>query len=232
MILLLKILHTKILKKMNLKKYTIILFISILSFSSAYSQIFRDSSYLKKNDVLIINSDSIILPHKGIVPDHFRAQFAGNIGFLSIGTGYNFGSSYELTLMCGLVNEFFGDCEKNVFTVALKNNFNLAKPLYFRSKMSFVPAAGISVNWGHTHNTFNKLPPHYTEKYYFQNKIHLAPYVAGKLRYDINKKIYKYAEFYAEVGSLDVYILECFKNKYITLDKILNLDLGVSLYIK
>jgi len=217
---------------MNLKKNIIILLFLTVCFSSAYSQIFIDSSYLKKNTVLIINSDSIIFPHKGIVPDHYKTQFAGNIGFLSIGTGYNFGSSYELTLMGGFVNKFFGGCEKNVFTVALKNNFNLSKPLYFNSKMSFVPAAGISVNWGYTHNTFEKLPPHYTEKYYFQNKIHLAPYIAGKLRYDINYKIYKYAEFYAEVGSLDIYILECVKNRYVTLDKILNLALGVSLYIR
>ncbi len=197
----------------------------------------RDTTnYLTKSDTLIMNHEKVVIPRRVFIPDHFRLQFAGNIGFISLGLGYNFGKSYELTLMYGLQNEFFGNSKESVRTLALKNTFNLYNSFHIYKNISFVPTAGISINWGFTNNTFRKLPKHYPNKYYFQNRVHLAPFIGGKIRYDFEKsgkkEFARHVELYVEAGSLDAYILEWVRTDYVKLGDIMSLAIGVSFYYK
>jgi|GEM_PF-403543 len=173
-------------------------------------------------------NDTVVITPRGFVPDHYRLQYAGNIGFMSIGAGYQVGKCYEPTLYYGFLNEFFGDSRTTVHTISLKNSFNLlSNPILGH----FVPKAGISVNWGKTHNTFKKLPDHYPDNYYFQNKVHLAPFLGGEWQFQIYNRTIKSAGVYFEISSLDAYLLECIRTKYVKFNDICNLSLGLSLYI-
>lgn len=91
--------------------------------------------------------------------------------------------------------------------------------------------AGLSVNWGYTNNTFNKLPPHYPGKYYFQNKVHLAPFAGAEFVLPIRDKNLKAIGLYGECASLDAYVLEYVRTRYVGLDDIVNFAIGISFYL-
>lgn len=173
-------------------------------------------------------NDTIMVKPRWFIPDHYKLQYAGNIGFMSIGAGYNIRDRYEPSLYVGLLNETFGDSYTSVVTISLKNSFNLVKqPLWHH----LYPKAGLSVNWGYTNNTFNELPAHYPNKYYFQNKIHLAPFMGCEWHQPISDKNLKAVGIYFEFGTLGAYLLECIRTQYIGFTDIWNLALGVSFYI-
>jgi hypothetical protein len=114
-----------------------------------------------------------------------------------------------------------------VQTLSYKSSWKLFKQ-HFRG--DFVPKAGFSLNWGYTNNTFNKLPSYYPNKYYFQNKLHLAPFYGAE--WQINTKgVLSGIGIYAEMSTLDAYLLEFIRTKYVTIDKIWNLCVGLSLYL-
>lgn len=208
--------------------------ICILAFNTSYSQDLFFDSYLMKSDTLTINHEKIVIPRRVFIPDHARLQFAGEIGYVSAGLGYNLGHRYEISFMLGLQNETFGDSKESIITVAVKNIINLYHPINITNRFSFRPTVGLSVNWGYTNNTFSDLPSHYASDYYFQNKIHLAPFIGGKFRFECNKRnCHRRAiELYVELGSLDAYILECIRTEYVSINDILNLAIGFSVYFE
>lgn len=219
---------------MRIIKIITLLFVCTLFSNNVYSQNDLLKSYLTKTDTLLLNNEKISIPRRVFIPDHNRLQFAGAIGFLSIGAGYNIGKRYEITFMLGLQNKTLGNSNEAIVTTAIKNTINLYHPIIIKKRLSFIPTVGLSVNWGYTNNTFNKLPSHYPESYYFQNKIHIAPFIGGKLRIECNERNShrRAIELYAELGSIDAYILECIRTDYVGLNDILNLAIGISVYFE
>ncbi|MBI9064442.1 MAG: hypothetical protein JEZ14_20825 [Marinilabiliaceae bacterium] len=148
---------------------------------------------------------------------------------MSVGFGYQISPRYSPALYYGYLGESFGGSINTVHTVSLKNTFLLTRqPLWGVLN----PTAGISVNWGHTNNTFDRLPEHYPEKYYFQNKIHFAPFVGGELKFNLKRSAFEAWGIYAEVSALDAYLLECIRTSYVKPHMILSTAVGVTFYLK
>jgi hypothetical protein len=185
--------------------------------------------YLYEPRMVRFRHDSLKVYPRWFVPDHLKVQYAGNIGFASVGAGYHVRGRYEPSLFVGLLNYSFGGSAHTVTTLSFKNSFKLSK----RPLMGgFYPKAGLSVNWGYTHNTFNKLPPHYAAKYYFQNKVHLAPFAGGEWLFRLRDRHLNGIGLYFEFATLDAYLLEFLRTGYVDFDDIWNLALGVSFYIR
>jgi len=184
-------------------------------------------SLYKQHSINIYNNSIVVTP-RWFVPDHYRLQYAGNIGFGAIGTGYSISKLYEITFYYGLLNISFGDTRAAVNTLSIKNSFNIiSKPLAGH----FKPKIGLSINWGNTHNTFKKLPDHYPRNYYFQNKIHLAPFWGGEWQHTIRNKTLKQVGAYFEFSTLDAYLIECLRNRFVHITDIWSLCFGLSFYI-
>lgn len=177
---------------------------------------------------VLFRNDTIMVRPRWFIPDHYKVQYAGVIGFLSLGAGYNVRDKFEPTLFIGYLNETFGNSSVSVTTVSLKNSFNLCHTLLPENLWI---KAGVSINWGHTNNTFDKLPPHYAEKYYFQNKVHFSPFLGGEWTIKLRDKNLKAAGLYFEFNTLDAYLLECFRTEYVKLGDIWNLAIGITVYI-
>ncbi len=180
----------------------------------------RDSlNYLTKTDTLILNNEKVTVPRRAFIPDHTAVQYAGNIGFISIGVGYNFIRWYDMTLMFGLQNEFFGGSKESIKMIALKNTFNLYKKVRIYRDISLIPTAGLSVNWGYAKNTDSYM------------RIHLGPFIGSKIRYDINDdkrlRFRQAVELYFELGTLETYMRQWIKNDHINAGDVLNLAIGV-----
>lgn len=173
--------------------------------------------------------DTVTVTPRWFVPDMLHVQYAGNIGFVSVGAGYKVGGRYEPSLYLGFLNRTFGRSEHTVTTLSLKNSFKITKrPLWD----GFTPKAGLSVNWGYTNNTFHKLPPHYDDKYYFQNKIHFAPFAGGQWMFPVRGKAFGHMGVYAELSTLDAYLLEAIRTRYVGFADIWNLAFGVSFFVR
>ncbi|WP_244824993.1 hypothetical protein [Carboxylicivirga mesophila] len=163
------------------------------------------------------------------IPSQYKLQYAGGIGFMSAGFGYEVSPTYQPVLFVGYLSESFGGSQNRVLSVSVKNSFYLSRqPLlkYFR------PYAGLSINWGNTNNTFRSLPEYYPDEYYFQNKVHSAPFVGGELYVNLkpNKQI-KGMGVYAELSALDAYLLEAIRTQYVKPHMALTLALGLTVYI-
>lgn len=167
------------------------------------------------------------LKRKWYVPRAAKVQYAGNIGYFSIGaTYYLVNDWYQLSLMYGMA-EYPGK-ERTLNTVAFKNTFLLKK--YQLKDFVISPIAGLSINFGSTHNTFRRLPDYYPDKYYFQNKVHFAPFVGAMIYHPLPFKTIKGIDFYSEVATMDNYLLEAIRTDYVKYSEIWNVSLGLTLY--
>jgi len=164
---------------------------------------------------------------KWYLPRDTKIQYAGNIGFMSVGATYYLAKDwYRVSLMYGMAS---GRHEvETLNTVALKNTFLIKK---FKIKdFTIAPTAGLSINVGSTHNTYRKLPEHFPDDYYFQNKIHFAPFFGAIVYHPLPFKTITGMDFYFEMGTMDNYLLEAIRTDYVKYTDIWNLALGLSFY--
>ncbi len=129
--------------------------------------------------------------------------------------------------MYGLLSENLGGSHITVHTLSLKNSFYLTEGPWLKR---FYPKAGLLINLGYTHNTFHKLPPYYPEKYYFQNKIHVAPFWGGEWHIPLRDKHLTGIGLYFEFSALDAYLLEAIRTDFVSISDVWSLGLGVSFY--
>ncbi|HON18843.1 MAG TPA: hypothetical protein PK990_06710 [Salinivirgaceae bacterium] len=104
-----------------------------------------------------------------IVPDFFHLQFAGDIGMISAGAGYQTSSKKtHVSFLMGFVPKTYIDFENNLVTLNIAATYQPLM-LYFRDvKMAFKPlilGSGISVSLGETYQRYNT--PNYPKGYYW-----------------------------------------------------------------
>ena len=167
------------------------------------------------------------LKRKWYVPRAAKIQHAGNIGYMSIGaTYYLVDNWYQLSIMYGMAE--YPHKKATLNTLAFKNTF-LIKQFHYKDFV-ISPTAGLSINLGSTHNTYRKLPDYFPDEYYFQNKIHFAPFVGAMVYHPLPFKVIKGIDFYTEVATMDNYLLEAIRTDYVKYSDIWNLSLGLTLY--
>nr|WP_321452459.1 hypothetical protein [uncultured Carboxylicivirga sp.] len=178
---------------------------------------------------VVVNSDTVYFKHRWFIPGQYKLQYAGSIGFLSVGFGYDIGQIYQPTLYIGYLGPNFGGSLNSVVTVSLKNSFRFVKDPLFDY---FTPYGGLSINWGNTNNTFRTLPDYYPDKYYFQNMVHFAPFVGGEVKFPLNGNYFKAFGVYSEISAFDAYLLEAIRTKYVKPHMAMSLAVGVTFYLK
>ncbi len=160
------------------------------------------------------------------IPKAGKIQYGGNIGIASIGgTYYLVDDWYQLSIMYGIAHPNY---KRTLNILALKNTFLLKKIHYKEFVIS--PLAGLSINFGSSDNTFFNLPDYFPSKYYFQNKIHFAPFVGAMIYHPLPFKTIKGIDFYSELATMDNYLLEAIRTEYVKYSEIWNLSLGVTFY--
>lgn len=177
----------------------------------------------------VIKEDTVQIKPRWFFPTHGKIQYAGSIGFFSVGLGYRLWDIYEPTLMYGHLSENFGGSSVGVQTISLKNSFYLTSSPWLKH---FWPKAGLMINWGNTNTTFKRLPPHYPKEYYFQNKVHIAPFWGGEWHISLRDKHLTGMGLYFEFSALDAYLLEAIRTDYINIKDVWSLGVGVSFYFQ
>ena len=161
------------------------------------------------------------------MPRAAKVQFAGNMGFISLGATYYFVKDwYQFSIMYGMAG-YHSEAE-TLNSVAFKNTFMIAKFHY--KNFTIRPMLGFNMILGSTHNTYRVLPAYFPKDYYFQNKIHFAPFAGFSIHHPLPFKSIKGVDFYTEVATMDNYLLEAIRTDYVKLNEIWNLSLGLTFY--
>ena len=166
------------------------------------------------------------------MPHYVPIQFAGNIGFLSTGVGYNSTrNNYQLALMYGYVPRSLAHTA--IHTITAKNNFPLLyHPL--KNNQTIIPYLGLGLTMEVGGNAFFKMPSHFPESYYdFPKNVHVMAYGGVRLQRNFSDdiKFLRGAEFFAEAGTVDVYLWYKSMSHRIKFRQIFSLAIGVNLLL-
>lgn len=188
------------------------LFIALFFFSSAFAQ---DSTLIKDKDWYI--------------PDYAKVQFAGNIGFFSLGIGYKFFNNHLYSeLLYGYVPVSISKAEQ-IHTITIKNTFP-----FFTKKFNTIavsPITGFTASFETGNNSFLILPDKYPQGYYSTNAFHFTFFIGAKVHKNFtNQKIIKGADFYFELGTVDTYFWYSIISKEVKINKIFSSAIGINLY--
>ena len=141
---------------------------------------------------------------KWYVPDYLKLQFAGNIGFVSLGAGYSWWKEKaQSDLLYGYVPEYHGNARIHTFTQ--KNTFRLIN--FEHRDFDFSVTSGFSVSFEPGQNSYVKIPNKYPDGYYSPNCVYACFFLGNKLTFAMDKKYYfKKLETYFEINALADYI--------------------------
>jgi len=169
---------------------------------------------------------------KAVKPEkelYVKAQYAGNMGFISAGVGsYFFNDRISADVNYGLLSKYINGVRVHSFSVKPAYNF---KEIHYGSFTTRC-YAGMNVVYSIGRNIYPRAPDHYPRNYYPQNAFHFNPFIGLKKGNEINERKIRKLHLYAELGTVDYEIWYALKNKEIAVYDILNLCFGMIFQLK
>ena len=222
----------------------------VLSFNMAAAVLAQDSIGVKREAE---HQDSEVYRHRverlqnrwaSLIPNQFVIQNAGNMGVLSVGTGWGYGHGHwETHLLFGYIPK--RQSTRGKLTMTLKENYipwNLLLSAPQNESDDFLKrgwtlnplTASIYVNTVYGHEFWKSQPGRYPDKYYqfLSTKFRLNVAFGQRITWEIPRNRRKYAKsisLFYEVSSCDLYIRAKFQDSSIPLKDIIGLSLGVKL---
>lgn len=166
-----------------------------------------------------------------LIPDHVKAQFAGNIGFVSVGAGYLHGNDkLETDLYVGFLPKSIGG--DHIVSLSTKMTYSPWK-LPLSEEYTIIPFSigpYLSYSFGSQFDTL--LPNEYPEGYYWwATSLRFGAFFGGRLQMHLgDEQRVKSLDFYYELGTYDLEFLSYIQNtKTLQISDIFSLALGIKL---
>ncbi|MBE6302080.1 MAG: hypothetical protein E7085_09560 [Parabacteroides distasonis] len=168
-----------------------------------------------------------------IIPRYSKIQFAGSMGLLSIGTGWNYyRDHWETDLLFGIIPRNVDNNAK--ITLTLKQNY-YPWDIHLSDKLSFAPlTCGVYINILFDREFWRSQPNKYPEKYYwFSTRFRSHIFLGERFTLDLNKEksYHKSISFFYELSTCDLYLINKFGNKVLKPKDFLSLSFGIKLQI-
>ena len=165
-----------------------------------------------------------------LVPSYNKLQYAGSMGLLSFGVGWDYGkkNQWETDLFIGYLPKFDG--KEGHVTFTLKENYIPWKKTFGKERWLAEPlTVSLYINKILGDEFWDKEPDRYPDRYYG-----VAPNLRFNLAFGqrINYKIKpvglsnQIGLFY-EFATNDLYVISYFTNKYLSLTDIFSLSVGI-----
>lgn len=171
-----------------------------------------------------------------LIPTHSKMQFAGNMGLISIGTGWDYGrrNQWETDIFLGFLPKYQSDKAKLTFT--LKQNYIPWSLQVKESRLSVEPlACGMYFNTVFGDEFWTHEPERYPKGYYgFSSKVRIHVFLGQRLTYDIDPQrrfTAKAITLFYEISTCDLYIISAFTNRYLKPKDYLSLSFGIKLQL-
>ncbi len=214
----------------NMKLYISKYFILITLFASYHTAVCsQDSKY----------EERIVKYHSAwnnLIPSYLKTQYAGSMGLISVGTGWDYGKNnqWETDVMLGWVPKYETDHDKVCFT--LKQNFIPWSINPGNKDWIIEPfACGLYFNTVFGEEFWGKEPSRYPNKYYnFSTKLRTNIYIGQRITYKIpthKRNFGKALTFFYEISTNELYIVSAVDNDYLKPTDYLHLSLGLKLQL-
>ena len=154
-----------------------------------------------------------------IIPTHSKIQYAGNMGLLSFGTGWDYGkrNQWETDVLLGFIPKY--SSKKAKVTMTLKQNY-MPWSINIGKGFSTEPlACGLYVNTVFGNQFWVNEPERYPKGYYgFSSKVRFHVFMGQRLTYDIDPQrrfMAKSVTFFYEISTCDLYVISAVNNSYL-----------------
>ncbi|MDR0347953.1 MAG: hypothetical protein LBH90_00485 [Tannerella sp.] len=206
-------------------KVSLIVMISVVSGMEAKAREV-DQEHIEKSGTL----------WKNLIPSHVKMQYAGGIGFISAGLGWDYGKSnrWETDVMLGFVPSYSTQRAKATFT--LKQHFFAWNNRRISSRITIDPfAAGLAANMIMDGAFWVNEPDRYPDGYYsFSTKlrfwIHAGQRITLHLPGEKKEAARSITAFY-EISSCDLYLFRAFANRSLQPGDYLRLAFGLKFHL-
>lgn len=169
-----------------------------------------------------------------LIPKYQKLQFAGSIGLISLGMGWDYGKrdQWETDFLIGFIPRFSSNEAK--VTLTLKQNYIPWTNVYLAKRWSFDPlTTGIYVNTVLDDAFWVKEPDRYPSNYYkFSTRVRFHVFIGQRLTFGLDRSApFKKMTVFYEFSTCDLYFISAVGNRYIGLGDILSLSFGIKLQI-
>lgn len=163
-----------------------------------------------------------------IIPTHLKAQYAGSMGLLSVGFGWDYGKKcrWESDVMVGYVPKYSSD--SGHATLTLKQNY-IPWSIYPTDSFSIEPFyTGIYLNTIFGEEFWGRQPDRYPKGYYwFSTKLRIHLFWGSSLTLHTPHCRLKGVKLFFEVNTCDLYIVRRVGNRYLRPSDIIGLSCGI-----
>ena len=170
-----------------------------------------------------------------IIPTHVKVQYAGGMGFLSFGAGWDYGRKcqWETDLYLGFLPR--SKAGKFYLTATLKQN-HIPWDIACGKRFSFTPFYyGLYINTIFGEKFWVREPERYPRKYYtFSTKVHSFLFIGQRFSLRTNRNRtsrLKGITFYYELSTCDLYLISAATNRSLGGRDIVGLSAGVKLQL-
>lgn len=166
-----------------------------------------------------------------LIPRYQKIQYAGSMGLISIGVGWDYGKSkqWETDLFLGYLPRFDGS--SGHATITLKENYipwqiNLAKSERWKAEPF---TASLYINKIFGDEFWSREPDKYPDRYYgLATNLRFNLAFGQRVRFKVKPiGLSEQLTLFYEFGTNDLYIISYFTNKYLHFSDIFNLSLGI-----
>jgi hypothetical protein len=170
-----------------------------------------------------------------LIPSYYKTQFAGGMGLISVGTGWDYGKNnqWETDVFLGFLPKYSTDRSKVTFT--LKQNF-IPWEIHVNHRLSINPlTCGVYLNTIFGSQYWATEPDKYPDNYYsFSTKMRFYVFAGQRFTWNINprKRLYaKSLSFFYELNTNDLYLASAIPNNYLSARDIIKLSLGIKMQV-
>lgn len=165
-----------------------------------------------------------------IVPTHIKAQYAGGMGVVSVGAGWDYGQKcrWETDVMFGLLPKAYADATHMTFT--LRQNY-IPWSVQISPRLDLEPLTlGAYINVISGERFWVKEPGKYPDEHYYRftsrMRLHLA--FGQRLRLRLPSEcVLRDVTLYYELSANDLNIISKAGNRYVQLSDIVKFSCGV-----
>lgn len=166
-----------------------------------------------------------------LIPSYSKLQFAGGMGLVSVGTGWEYGKNrqWETDLLLGIIPKHSSKRAK--VTLTIKQNFTPWR-MPLRGRFALEPlSTGLYLNTVFGGEFWMKNPDRYPQGYYwFSTRLRIHVFVGQRIRFDIPENhrwfLSAITAFY-ELSTCDLYVIQAVRNSYMKAGDVLRLSFGL-----
>ena len=211
--------------KLSIFKWTIV-FLFLAGTLQAQEEIEEDARYKKRVEKYISRWEKLI-------PRYTKFQFAGSMGMLSLGTGWNYyRNHWETDVYLGIVPR--NSDHRAMAALTLKQNY-YPWNIQIGDRFSFEPlACGVYINTLLDRDFWGKQPDKYPQGYYwFSTRIRSHVFIGERftLKLDTINSCHKSSSLCYERSTCAVYLINTIGNSYLKPKDYLSLSFGLKLQI-